>query len=404
MRQGQVLKRCTKCGARVADKRCPNCGSDRPTWAFVVDTAPVGSARRQQAKRGGFATKAAALAAMAKLQEEKAEGTFIEPTKLTVAAYLATWIEGGAGGRVRGSTLTGYEVAVRVHIVPRLGSIPLQQLTRADIERLYQELRERGYAKGNVPGRPLSAKSVHNIHVALRKALADAMDRGLIRSNPAERAHQAPGEHEAPEMLSWAAQEVRTFLEVTASDPLHPLWRLAVQTGMRRGELLGLRWADVDLEHARVAVRQQLIHSGPEPAFGPPKTRAGRRSIALDQRTVAILEAHHQVQASGRIFWGQAYAKHDLVFARPDGRPHDPDSIAHQFGAAGSRARVKRIRFHDLRHTCASLALQAGIHPKVVQGMLGHSSITITLDRYSHLVPSMQEDAAATLGRVVDGL
>jgi integrase len=206
-------------------------------------------------------------------------------------------------------------------------------------------------------------------------------------------------------MLTWTGQELHTFLARSESDPNFPLWRLAAQTGMRRGELLGLRWSDVDLDAGRIAVRQQLLRGGERIAFGPPKTKAGRRSIKLDTVTVDVLRSHRAHQNEhGRLKLGQAYRSDlDLVFARLDGSAHDPDVVSQQFEAASKRAGVKRIRFHDIRHTHASLALQAGIHPKVVQERLGHSSIAVTLDRYSHVIPALQEDAAARIAAVVDG-
>jgi integrase len=173
---------------------------------------------------------------------------------------------------------------------------------------------------------------------------------------------------------------------------------------MRRGEVLGLRWSDVDLEQSRVSVRQQLTRAGEVVAFGPPKTKKGRRSIAIDPGTVAALRRHEAAQKPKRLEVGLGYRKDlDLVFCRVDGSPYDPDVITGRFEQRVSRARVKRIRFHDLRHTHATIALQAGVHPKMVWERLGHSSIAVTLDLYSHVIPAMQEDAAARIAAVVDG-
>lgn len=151
-------------------------------------------------------------------------------------------------------------------------------------------------------------------------------------------------------------------------------------------------------------VRQQLVRAAETVVFGPPKTKAGRRSISLDPGTVAALGAHQKAQQRGRWQFGEAYQDHGLVFCRPDGHPHDPDVITHQFDRALVKAGVKRIRLHDLRHTHATLLLQANVHPKIVQERLGHSSIVVTLDRYSHVIPNMQDEAAAKIGAVVDGI
>lgn len=203
-------------------------------------------------------------------------------------------------------------------------------------------------------------------------------------------------------MITWSAAELRSFLGAMEEDPNHALWRLAANTGMRRGEVLGLRWRDLDPDTRRLAIRQQLVRSGMVVEFGPPKTAASRRSISLDDGTATALETVRIAQKPNRLRFGAAYADHDLVFCRPDGTPHDPDTITHQFGDACSRARVQRIRLHDLRHTHATLLLQANVHPKIVQERLGHSNVMVTLNTYSHVLPNMQDEAAMKIGALVD--
>ncbi len=188
------------------------------------------------------------------------------------------WSE--ASEPIRRTTLKTYDVAVRLHIKPRIGDFRLQELTHGTIKGLYSDFREGSYAKGDGVGGALSAKSVHNVHLALHRALDDAVRAGLIRSNRADRAHQLPAE--CPEMKTWNAAELRRFLAWTQGDRLFPLWRLMASTGMRRGEALGLSWRDVDLESGRLSVRQQLTRSGDHVRLVAPKTAAGRRSIALD--------------------------------------------------------------------------------------------------------------------------
>jgi integrase len=177
-------------------------------------------------------------------------------------------------------------------------------------------------------------------------------------------------------------------------------------TGMRRGELLGLCWSDVDFEHGRVSVRQQLVWAGDKIGFGKPKSKKGIRNISLDPATIEVLRSYPVWQLDKcRMPLGSAYKTDlDLVFARGDGTAHDVDVITHQFKSAVKRAKVKEIRFHDLRHSHASHLLAKGVHPKVVQEQLGHSSITITMDRYSHVIPSMDEEAALKVAAIVDGL
>jgi integrase len=399
MRQGRAFKRCSHCGARVADKRCPKCNGDSFSWAYTVDIAAKGD-RRQQRMRSGFATKSSAVAAMVTLQASKEDGSYIEASRRTLGDYLASWIAGGAGGHIRATTLKNYDVAVRVHIIPSLGKIALQRLTRAEIKTMCHDLQVGGYREGRSTGKALSPKTVHSVALTLRKALADAVADGLLRSNPAEAVHRLPTDRK--EMLTWSAAELRSFLGAMNDDPNYGLWRLAANTGMRRGELLGLRWREFDPTSGRVAVRQQLIRAGKVVAFGSPKTAAGRRSVSLDTGTVGALEAIRSAQKVNRLRFGAGYADHDLIFCRPDGSPHDPDTVTHQFELACSRAHVQRIRFHDLRHTHATLLLQANVHPKVIQERLGHSNIMVTMNTYSHVLPNMQDEAAAKIGALVD--
>jgi integrase len=336
---------------------------------------------------------------MARLLVEKQDGTHVEPSRLTTGQYLTAWVEGiAAGGTVRPTTAKTYDVAVRIHIVPRLGRVPIQQLTRKIIREFYAAITVGGRVRGRGG---LSIKSVHNVHLTLHRALEDAVDDALLRSNPATRAHRVvPPRHE---VRSWSPDELRCFLKAVANNPNFALWRLAAFSGMRRGELLGLRWQDVDFESSMLSVQRQLIRNGPIVAFGEPKTMAGRRTIILDSATVEALRAHQDEQAIVRRALGDRYlADLDLVFCSGNGGPRDPDAVTHQFVRHVRSVGLPRIRFHDLRHTHASIALHASVHPKVVQERLGHSSVKLTLDTYAHVIPPMHRDAAARIASIVD--
>ena len=174
---------------------------------------------------------------------------------------------------------------------------------------------------------------------------------------------------------------------------------------MRRGEALGLAWADLDLEVGRLSVRRTLVDllAGGVPVWSDPKTAKGRRTVDLDARTVAVLRSHRAAQAQERLLTGAGYEQHDLVFAMPNGRPVHPERFSREFAETVARSELPRIRLHDLRHTWAVRALQAGVHAKVVQERLGHSNISITLDTYSHVLPAMQTDAAAQVAALIFG-
>jgi integrase len=236
---------------------------------------------------------------------------------------------------------------------------------------------------------------VQYVHATIRKALNDAVRWGLLVRNPAHQA-AAPTPRRG-ELRTWTANELRGFLESVRSDRLYAAWQLAALTGMRRGEVLGLRWADVDLDTGWLSVRQTVVMVDNQPQVSEPKTARGRRRIALDPDTIAALRAHHTTQAAERLAAGPAWQGRDLVFTGQDGAPLHPEYVRRRFDRHLHHAGLPRIRFHDLRHTHATLALQAGVHPKVVSERLGHTTVAMTLDIYSHAIPAMQQDAAVTV-------
>jgi integrase len=204
------------------------------------------------------------------------------------------------------------------------------------------------------------------------------------------------------EMRTWTADELRRYLDHVREDRLFPAWRLAASTGLRRGELLGLRWQDVDLDAGRVSVRQTLTTVGNKVAFGEPKTARGERNIALDGVTISTVRTWRARQARERLAFGPAWHDTGLVFSRADGSLIHPDTFSFWFDRQVHAAGLPRIRFHDLRHTHATLALQAGVPAKVVSERLGHATVAFTLDVYSHVIPALQEDAAERIAALVD--
>lgn len=366
------------------------------TWSFTVDVQVPGAPRKQRTK-AGFASKSEALRGMHEVQESLRVGRYVEPSRLSLGTFLTTMWLPAARATVRATTWDSYEAYIRLYVVPRIGELPLQSISRGQLMIFYGELEQNGRIR-RTGG--LSSKTVHNIHVTLLKAFGDALEDQLIARNPATRAHRTTVDR--PVMTTWSATQVRTFLRQVREDRLFALWRLAVTTGMRRGELLGLRWRDIDHNAAQLAVVQTLLKAGGTTFFSGPKTQRSRRTIALDPVTLEALRRHRSRQSAERLALGEAYADHELVFCFTDGKPLDPDGVRLRFARHVREAGLPKIRLHDLRHTHATLGLMADVHPKVMQERLGHSTVAFTLDIYSHAVPSMQEQAANKVAALFD--
>lgn len=285
-------------------------------------------------------------------------------------------------------------------MLPRLGETRLQALTPDQLNAFYGELLRVGRRDGKSG---LSPKTVHNVHVMLHKALHDAVRWGYLPRNVAEFSGPPKQTSSGKVMRTWTPDELRSFLEHVSNDPNYAAWVLAANTGMRRGEVLGLRWQDIDFDRRRLSIRQTIISIDYRVEISEPKTARGRRSVALDSGTVTALRAHRAGQNQLKLMLGEAWQDNDLVFCRDDGSPIHPDRFTQMFDKHVKDSGLPRIRLHDLRHTHATLALAAGIHPKVVSERLGHSTVAFTMDVYSHAVPSMEAEAAETIANLVRG-
>lgn len=364
-------------------------------WVYVLDVAILGSKRRRRRVRSGFATKKDALDARRQAQHDDAKGRLVEPTRMTVGEYLARWLEASRsriGDGLRATGWRDYEVHVRRHIVPSVGEIPLQALDRNHVKALYAWVQEGNSSRDK---RRPSAKTVHNIHLTLHRALEDAVQDGLIDRNPAVGARRAPTS--APEMMTWDTDQLRTFLEATVEDRLFPLWRMTGMTGMRRGEVLGLRWDDVDFKASTVTVNRQRSRGARGVVVSPPKTDRGRRTIDIDSETASVLREWRRRQLEERVAWGGEWHETGVTFTRKDGRPLDPDVVSQRFDRLVARYELPQLRFHDLRHTHATLLLLAGVPAHVVSMRLGHRSVAFTLQQYAHVLPQQQADAVERL-------
>jgi integrase len=327
--------------------------------------------------------------------------TLSAPDVLEAQPTLGDWLEEWLGlCEVRGlrqTTIVGYRRVLDFYLPAPLKETRIGDLRPRELNVLYARLLKSGRRRG-VGG--LSARTVRFLHTLLRKALADACRQGLIGINPADAA-DPPSRRasQARVFPTWTPAELRCFLEASKDDHWYAALHLAASTGLRRGELLGLRWGDLDLEAAELQVVQTVVQVSWEPELSSPKTPNSRRRVALDRHTVAVLDKH----------WHAARLKAadgtleptDLVFPNPKGGPAHPDSFSAHFQRLIKKAGARRVRLHDLRHSHATHALRAGIHPKIVSERPGHASVSTTLDLYAHAVPTMQREAAEVVASLV---
>lgn len=322
-------------------------------------------------------------------------GLDISHGKLTVGQYLDRWLSDYAANNVSAATLLRYQGIVANHLRPAIGRIQLSDLRPAHIQRAYAEALKTGARKDRRAG-ALSARTVLQHHRVLREALTHAVRWQLIARNPADAV--APPKPSRHEMRVLNREEAQTLLAAAEQDSLYCLLHLALTTGARLGELLALRWSDVDSTSGTLRITrsaQRLPREGI--VFHAPKTHRSIRPIALSPVTVRILRSHRVSQSKQRLALGSDYADRDLVFANALGQPLDGTAVTKRFQQRAQSAGLGHLRFHDLRHTAATLMLSAGTHPKVVSERLGHATINITLDTYSHVLPDMQHEAAVAL-------
>jgi integrase len=300
------------------------------------------------------------------------------------------------------TTFSSYRRNIELHVVPYLGSMPLKRLAPEDLDTLYAQLLTTG--RRNHGGGALSPKTVRNVHAILRKALADAQRKGTVARNVAELADPPKLSRRArPKMQVWNADEVRRFLQAIEAHDLYTAFYVKANTGMRRGEVLGLTWKNVDFDTARLSVTQAVLAPDYRKKVSDVKTPHSRRTIDLDPRTLALLRAWRKRQLEQHLENGIRNDDTGYVFAQHDGEPLHPDFFSQTLERLLSKIDLPRIRLHDLRHTHATLLIQAGVPIKVVSERLGHASVAFTMQVYQHVLPGMQADAARLFSEVVYG-
>jgi len=368
----------------------PYFNQHRQRWQAVVELGRDERGKRVQIFRDAK-TKKAARQILQKLLRELDDGTYIAPSDLTVAEYLESWLADVVRHQVGARTHDRYKGIVRKHLIPRLGSVKLSALRPDQVQRCYADLLDAG----------LSPASVHKVHVVLHGSLRQAVRLRLIQRNPSD--DLVLPKIRRPEIKALTDMEIGAMLAAADGSRVAVPLLILVSLGVRRGELLGLQWDDVDLEASTVSVRRTLEESSAGVHLKQPKTARGARTIALPTSTVAALRTHHAAQQRARLAGGKAFNKLDLMFPGPNGEPWKPSAFASNTRTVFKKAGLT-CRLHDLRHTHATLLLRQGVHPKVVQERLGHANVSITLDIYSHCTANMQQEAAAKIDEALRGV
>ena len=365
-------------------------------WRFRVDAPPdPATGERRRVGRAGFRTKREATAAQRELLATGDLDVLAnrEAREQTVSRFLHRWLD---GYRARPTTLAGYLVSLTTHVIPAVGALRLRALTAEHLDSIYRDMEGRGYAP----------KTVRGVHVAVRRALRDAVDRGYVERNVADLAHpprQSDTRNRARVEQAWSPQQLAAFLEATADRRDAWMWRLLGVVGLRRGEVLGLRWRDIDLDRGHLTVARIRTEAGGRVVEGPPKTAAGERTIALDARTLAALRRWHAEQSAERLKAGPLWhdSNEDALATQPDGQRTQPNTLNHRLRGLCARLDVPRLSPHGLRHTAATVALGAGVPVHVVSRRLGHSDPSITLRVYAHVLGGDDQAAADRIAAAI---
>lgn len=334
-------------------------------------------------------SREAVKARLEEAQRQAHAGRLVLGRDVSVSLYLERWLADVVRHSVRPKTYENYDLCVR-RIVPTIGRSQLRALTPEQIQFALGKLLEAG----------LAPRTVRQVHMVLRRALKQAVLWRMLASNPSD-AVTAP-RAERKELRTLGEAEVRRFLSVTRGMRDHGLWVFLVTTGVRLGEALGLRWSDLDLKDGHVTIRRAVQRQrGAGLVFVEPKSARSRRTVPIPRETIVVLEEQREANQRDRGKAGDLWHEQDLVFPNPAGGPRDSAWRSISFHMALERAGLPRMRLHDLRHTAATHLLAKHVHPKVVQDLLGHSTIAITLDTYSHVMPALAREASSLMSSLL---
>ena len=373
-------------------RRGPRCGC---SWAFSLEL-PSGDGPRRQVTKSGFPSQKAAADARREAQDQYADpDVSVEFGRMTVGEWLDKWLETRTDPHsdrpLRPSTAACYRSHIDTGWKPQIGNVRLRDLTASRIEQVHRDLRRKG----------LTEATVHRYYATLRKAINDAYRKGYIPRNPLDRVQL--GKVKAANLDVWTLQEWQKFAEATKDDRLAPLYRLAVDAGMRRGELCGLRWSDVDLDAGTITVSHALVQIGSQVVPSKPKTDAGTdRTVHLTQGTITALKSWKANQARERLSAGDSWTDLGLVFTDGLGNPLQPKSLSQRFVRTAAKAGLRPIRLHDLRHLSASIGYAAGEDEWQISRRLGHSDPSFTKRVYTDLWESTKAEGASKRASLLD--
>lgn len=358
------------------------------SWSIWVEMGRDAAGRRRQKTFTVKGSRKDAERELTHILNEINTGEFVEPSKMTLSDYLERWLKDYAKPRVSPKTYERYKQIVDGELVPALGNLVLSKLRPLQIQAFYADRLDQGRKDGRGG---LSPQTVLHYHRLLHKALDQAVKWQMLARNPASAVE--PPKPQREQMRALDQIETTTLLRLVEGSRLYIPVLLAVTGGLRRGEILALRWQDLDLKTGRATIARSLEQTADGLRVKSPKTERGRRTVVFPGYTLDALKAHKKEQAERKLATGPVYQNSGLVCARADGSEWPPDTFSTAFAALVRRSNLAHFRFHDLRHTHATQLLKQGVHPKIVSERLGHSNIGITLDTYSHVLPGMQEDA-----------
>jgi integrase len=367
-------------------------------WTAIIT---IGYDDNGKPKRKTFygKTRKEVVAKMDEAKSQLMQGTFTEASKITLGEWMVKWLEEYKKPTIRQNTFESYYDVIKTHILPcGISRVKLQKIQACDLQSFYNDKLKNGRID-NKGG--LSTRYVRYIHTLIREALEQALKENLVSRNMADATSPPTVKTKGMQILT--KEQLQDFISVVREDRLATAFILDIGTGLRRGELLGLKWDCVDFKKSTIIIKRQLLSLKDGPVIEEDmKTKSSKRSIPLAENLIKELKAHKVRQAKEKLQIGDMYNDQGLVFCQEDGSPIEPKSFTKRFQNLLKQAGLPKLRLHDLRHTHASLLLSENIHPKVVQERLGHSSISMTLDLYSHLSPGLQEAASQKIDNLFE--